>query len=242
MRRLLACAAALLLLPACSPGPHMVVVFAASSLNGSFTQLGAEFEASHPGVRVMFSFDGSATLVDQLAQGAPADVFAAADRDTMERASSAGTMTPMPARFASNELTLIVPVGNPSGITGLDASLEGTKLVVCADGVPCGSATAKLANHLGVTLHPVSEETKVTDVRAKVETGQADAGIVYRTDAMASPSKLTAIPIAGAGQAANEYLIGLTSHAHAPGPATEFITLVTGSRGQDVLRAAGFGR
>ncbi|HEY3338545.1 MAG TPA: molybdate ABC transporter substrate-binding protein [Propionicimonas sp.] len=245
-RGLLAGLAAALLLTACtaaSPASSRtdLVVFAASSLNPTFATLGSEFEANHPGVSVKFSFDGSAALVDQLKAGAPADVFAAADKANMDKASTAGLIGATPVQFTTNVLTLIVPKGNPAGITGLDASLGGKKLVICADGVPCGSATRKLAAAVGVTLTPVSEETKVTDVRTKVESGQADAGIVYVSDAKASLGKVETLPIAGADKARNAYLIGTVKAATHATLAAEFVTLVTGERGQQVLKAAGFG-
>jgi molybdate transport system substrate-binding protein len=249
--RLLAGPAAALLLTAtlltsCAPASSGssgtdLVVFAASSLNPAFATLGTEFEAAHPGVTVKFSFDGSAALVDQLKAGAPADVFASADAANMDKASTAGLITDRPAQFTTNVLTLITPLGNPAGITGLDRSLDGKKLVICADGVPCGTATRKLTAALGVTLEPVSEETKVTDVRTKVESGQADAGIVYVTDARASGTKVEALPITGADRARNEYLIGTVKASDRAPLAAEFVALVTGERGQQVLKAAGFG-
>ena len=245
--RLIAALAGVLLVTACAPSPTAtpsteLVVFAAASLNGTFTELGKQFEADHPNTTVKFSFDGSSALVDQLTQGAPADVFASADRSNMDKAVAAGTMAGTPEVFTTNVLTLIVPKGNPAGITGLDSSLDGKKLVVCADGVPCGSATVKLAGLLGVTLSPVSEETKVTDVRTKVETGQADAGIVYVTDASASGELVETIAIEGADKARNDYLIGVTTDAKQAALAADFVALVKGSRGQAVLTAAGFGR
>jgi molybdate transport system substrate-binding protein len=244
-------AAALLLtatlLTSCAPassgsGRTDLVVFAASSLNPAFATLGKEFEASHPGVTVRFSFDGSAALVDQLKAGAPADVFASADTANMDKASSAGLIGDRPAQFTTNVLTLITPKGNPAGITGLDGSLDGKKLVICTDGVPCGTATRKLAAALGVTLEPVSEETKVSDVRTKVESGQADAGIVYVTDAQASGDTVDTLAIAGAETVRNQYVIGVPTAARQGALAAEFIEWVTGARGQDVLKAAGFGR
>jgi len=250
-RRLLGGPAAALLLTAtlltsCAPasstgGRTDLVVFAASSLNPAFATLGEEFEAAHPGVTVKFSFDGSAALVDQLKAGAPADVFASADTANMDKASTAGLITDSPAQFTTNVLTLITPLGNPAGITGLDRSLDGKKLVICADGVPCGTATRKLAAALGITLEPVSEETKVTDVRTKVESGQADAGIVYVTDARVSGTKVETLPITGADKARNEYLIGTVKASVRAPLAAEFVALVTGARGQQVLKAAGFG-
>ena len=245
VRRLCAATVAALLLTACtgasgSAGTE-VVVFAASSLNPTFATLGKDFEAAHPGVTVKFSFDGSAALVDQLSAGANADVFASADAANMDKASTAGLITGTATPFTTNVLTLITPRGNPAGITGLDQSLTGKKLVICADGVPCGSATKKLAAALGITLKPVSEETRVTDVRTKVESGQADAGIVYVTDAKASGDKVDMIPIAGADMARNQYLIGVTKTSKQAALATQFIELVASDKGQAVLKAAGFG-
>ena len=107
--------------------------------------------------------------------------------------------------------------------------------------MPCGAATTKLAAALGIALEPVSEETKVTDVRAKVESGQADAGIVYVTDALASGDKVETLPITGADKARNEYLIGRVLTSKQSSLATEFLSLITGERGQAVLKTAGFG-
>lgn len=238
---------ALTVLTACAPAPTVspirtaeLVVYAASSLSDTYTTLGKSFEATHPGITVKFSFDGSSTLVDQLKQGAPADVFASADRPNMDKATGAKLMSGTPDLFATNTLTIIVPKGNPAGVTGLDSSLDGKKLVVCADGVPCGTATSKLAKLLGVTLTPVSQETKVTDVRAKVESGQADAGVVYVTDAKASGSKVDTITIKNADQVKNEYLVGVVAASKNSDLANQFVTLVTGSEGQKVLTDAGF--
>jgi len=245
VRRLFAAAVAAVLLAACTGTPGSagteVVVFAASSLNPTFATLGKDFEAAHPGVTVKFSFDGSAALVDQLSAGASADVFASADTANMDKASITGLIAGTPTPFTTNVLILITPTGNPAGITGLDQSLTGKKLVICADGVPCGSATKKLAAALGVTLKPVSEETKVTDVRTKVESGQADAGIVYVTDAKASGDKVESIPITGADKARNQYLIGVPKDAKQAALGAQFIGLVTSEQGQQVLKAAGFG-
>jgi len=244
---LAAAIAGALLLAGCSTGQPAtpqteVVVFAAASLKDTFTQLGKDFDSSHPGVTVKFSFDGSSTLVDQLSAGAPADILATADQPNMDKAVTAGLIDGTPAQFTTNVLTLIVPKGNPAGVTGLDSSLAGKKLVVCADGVPCGSATKKLAAALGVELKPVSEETKVTDVRAKVESGQADAGIVYVTDAKASGDKVESIAIEGTDKARNVYLIGVSKSAAHADLGREFLEFVTGDRGQEVLKAAGFGQ
>ena len=225
--------------PATTPSKELVV-YAASSLSDTYASLGRSFEAAHPGVTVKFSFDGSSTLVDQLKQGAPADVFASADRPNMDKATTANLISGPPSLFATNTLTIIVPKGNPARITGLDSSLDGKKLVVCADGVPCGTATSKLAKLVGVTLKPVSQETRVTDVRAKVESGQADAGIVYVTDAKASGSKVDTVALKSADQGKNEYLVGVVATSKNSSLASQFVALVTGSEGQKILSGAGF--
>jgi len=247
MIRTLVALTALAVLSGCAPGATPsptpsteLVVYAGSSLSDTYSGLGESFEAAHPGVTVKFSFDGSSELVDQLKQGAPADVFASADRPNMDKATAADLIAGSPSLFAMNTLTIIVPKGNPAGITGLDSSLDGRKLVVCGDGVPCGTVTTKLAKLLGATLKPVSQETKVTDVRAKVESGQADAGVVYVTDAKASGTKVDTIAIKNADLVKNEYLVGVVATSKNSNLASQFVALVTGSEGQKVLSGAGF--
>lgn len=246
--RLAAAALAAALLAGCSGtgnddgGPdRMLTVFAAASLTDAFTEIAEGFEAAHPGVDVRLSFDGSSGLVDQISGGAPADVFASADEQTMTRAVGAGLVRGEPRPFATNVLTLITPAGNPAGITGLDHSLDGTRLVVCADGVPCGTATRALAAKAGVALRPVSEESTVTDVRGKVASGEADAGIVYTTDAAAAGDAVETVPIAGADAAPNRYPIAVLEGATDADLAAGFVDAVTGERGRAVLERHGFG-
>jgi len=219
---------------------RQLTVFAAASLTKVFTELGARFEAAHPGVTVQFTFEGSSGLVDQLKGGARADVFASADEKNMTNAATAKLTTGDQVIFARNVLTVVVPPGNPAQITGFDSSLDGSKLVICAPEVPCGSATATLAKHLGVTLKPVSEETKVTDVLGKVTSGEADAGIVYVTDAKGAGDKVETIAIPGADRVVNNYPITVLARAAQPQLAGEFITLVTSPDGQSLLAEAGF--
>ncbi len=248
MRRLAAAAAAALVLAGCAgPAPAAsgtrttVTVFAAASLNRAFDEVGTQFRAQHPGVDVTFSYLGSAELVDQLRGGAPADVFASADEATMAKAADAGLLAGPATVFATNTLVLIAPAGNPAHVTGLDGSLAGRKLVVCAPQVPCGAATRTLARHLGVTLRPVSEEQKVTDVRGKVESGEADAGIVYTTDAQQAGAKVVTIALPGTERVVNRYPIGVTAHARQPEAARAFVAFVTSASGRDILARYGFG-
>ncbi|HMQ39238.1 MAG TPA: molybdate ABC transporter substrate-binding protein [Micropruina sp.] len=217
-----------------------VQVFAAASLTKTFTDLGAQFEKSHPGVKVVFNFDGSSGLVDQLKGGAKADVFASADEKNMTNAVDAKLTTGEQTIFARNVLTLVTAPGNPKKITGLDESLTGRKLVVCAPEVPCGNATNQLAAKLNVTLRPVSQESKVTDVLGKVTSGEADAGIVYVTDAKGAGEKVQTVAIEGSDQVVNNYPISVLAGAPQPELAGEFVTLVTSQAGKDVLSAAGF--
>ena len=216
-----------------------LTVYAAASLTESYDELGKQFEASHPGVKVTFSYAGSQTLVDQLDNGAPADVLATANTSTMAKASDK-KLVGQPTTFASNVLTLITPAGNPAHVTGLDSSLDSAKLVICAPAVPCGAATTQLTGLLGVTLHPVSEEDKVTDVRAKVSTGQADAGIVYKTDALAEGDAVDTVAIQGADEAVNKYPIALVSASTKKNLGQKWIDLVLSADGQKILEGAGF--
>ncbi len=218
-----------------------VTVFAAASLKKSFTALGETFQAQHPGAAVTFNFAGSSDLVTQITAGAPADVFASADENNMGKAQTAGVISGQPVDFASNTLTIVTQPGNPKGITGFaDLTASDLQVVVCAPQVPCGSATTKVEQSTGVTLTPVSEESSVTDVLNKVQTGQADAGLVYVTDAKGAGDKVTAVSFPEAATVVNVYPIAALTQATQPELAAQFIALVTGPDGQQVLQDAGF--
>ena len=218
-----------------------VTVFAAASLQDAFEELAASFQDAHPGARIAFDFQGSQDLVTALDGGASADVLATANNSTMTDAANKGLVGEQ-TEFATNVLTLIVPAGNPAGVTGInDGSLDGADLVVCAPEVPCGEATQKLAAELGVTLNPVSEEQKVTDVRGKVESGEAQAGIVYTTDAAQAGDKVEAIALP-ANSVINHYPIALTKSAASSQAAQAFIDYILSPEGQKVLQDTyGFG-
>ena len=217
-----------------------VTVLAAASLQKAFEEIEKTVEKDNPGLDVTFDFQGSQDLVASLAGGNSADVLATANNSTMKTAADqklVGNQT----EFATNVLTLIVPKGNPKKITGLDSSLDGANLVICAPEVPCGEATKKLAEAQGITLKPVSEEQKVTDVRGKVESGEADAGIVYTTDAAAAKDKTDKIDIPDGG-VVNHYPIAPTAKPENPAGAQVFIDAVTGKAGQEILAKHGFGK
>ncbi|WP_246227166.1 molybdate ABC transporter substrate-binding protein [Propioniciclava coleopterorum] len=217
-----------------------ITVFAAASLKGAFSDISAEFVKKHPEAKVTFSFDGSNSLVDQLDGGARADVLATADQPNMDRAVAAELVGP-PQPFATNVLTVVTPPDNPGRITGFDASLDGKRLVICAPAVPCGNATAKLAQASGLTLKPVSEESKVTDVLGKVTSGEADAGLVYTTDAAGAGAKVKAFPIANADVARNDYPIAVVTGAGNAAGGEAFSAYVRSADGRAVLATYGFG-
>ncbi len=218
-----------------------LTVFAAASLKATFTELGQTFQQQNPGTTVTFNFAGSSDLVTQITGGAPADVFASADQNNMKKATDAGVVEGTPVNFAANILTIVTAPGNPKGITGFaDLANPDLQVVVCAPQVPCGSATQKVEQNTGVTLTPVSEESSVTDVLNKVETGQADAGLVYVTDAAGAGDKVTEVPFPEASAVVNVYPIATLKAATQPELATKFVELVTGPEGQQVLKEAGF--
>lgn len=215
-------------------GSGRTVIFAAASLEQALTK-------AAEGMEVSFSFEGSSGLVDQIVGGAPADVFASADRRTMDRAMQAGVIDGNPLLFATNYLVLVVPTGNPAGVTGFDRSLDGVRLVVCAPEVPCGGATARAADAAGLTLIPVSEEFNVTDVLGKVTSGEADAGIVYATDGARASDRVDVLDIPGSRRDPNTYWIAKVVDAGNPAGADAFIARVTGEQGRAALAEFGFG-
>ena len=214
-------------------------IYAAASLTETFEELESSFEAAYPDVDVRFNFAESQDLVTQLGEGADVDVLATANESTMKKATDTGQVDDQ-TLFASNSLTLITTPGNPASVTGLDSSLDGVKLVICAPEVPCGKLTKTLTEKLGVTLHPVSEEQAVTDVRGKVSSGQADAGIVYKTDALAEGDAVETIDIAGADEAVNKYPIALVTASTKKDAGQKWIDLVLSPEGQALLGEAGF--
>lgn len=217
-----------------------LTVFAAASLTATFTELGREFEAENAGTTVRFSFGGSSDLAQQIESGAPADVFASADTATMD---SLGELAADPQEFATNTLEIAVPPGNPAGITSFaDLAKPGLTLVVCAPEVPCGAATQKVADAAGVTLDPVSEEQSVTDVLGKVSSGEADAGVVYKTDVQGAGDAVEGIAFPESSSVVNVYPISTIAGGEQADLAEQFIAFVLSEAGRSVLSAAGFGQ
>ncbi len=213
-------------------------MFAAASLNEVFVDIAKDFEAGHEGVEVKFSFAGSSDLVSQLESGAPADVFASANEEQMERAKELEVVKGRDVLFASNTLTLVTPSDNPAGITSLADAAE-SSLVICAPQVPCGAATEQMADAAGIELKPVSEENSVTDVLGKITSGQADAGLVYVTDAIRAGDDVKVVDIPEADSVVNFYPIAAVDTGDTL--AQEFVDFIMSELSQDKLRATGFG-
>ena len=221
---------------------HEIVVFAAASLTGAFTELRRRFEDDHPGTTVTFNFAASSALVAQLAEGAPADVFAAADEATMAKLTATGGVTGTPTVFATNQLAIIVAPGNPEAIRSLaDLARPGLLVVLAAPQVPAGAYAQQALDRAGVTVTPVSRENDVKAVAAKVIAGEADAGIVYRTDVEAAGGRATGVAIPATLEVTARYPIAVTAGAAHPATAAAFLATVTGPVGQDILARAGFG-
>ena len=225
-----------------SSAPNRITVLAASSLTSPFTEIGEAFTAAHPESSVVFDFAASSELATRIEQGAPADVFAAADQTTMTRLVAAGGTSGAPVVFATNSLAIIVVQGNPLGIRAL-ADLADPDLVVlvCAPEVPCGRYAVEALTAAGVTLTPKSYEQSATFVVTKVVAGEADAGIVYVTDVIAAGGSAEGVDIAPAENVLAEYPIALTAEAGDPTSAQAFIDFVLGDEGQSILAAHGFG-
>ena len=220
-----------------------LTVYAAASLTSTFEEIGKKFEAEHDGVKVEFSFGGSSDLVTQIQEGAPADVFASADTKNMDKLAEADLTGADPEDFATNTLEIATPPDNPAGIASFqDLAEKGLQLVICAPEVPCGAATQTMATDLGVTLTPVSEEQSVTDVLAKVTSGEADAGVVYVTDVTAAGDAVTGVTFPESGDVVNTYPIAPVEGTDAEDLADDFVEFVLGDTGQQVLADAGFGQ
>jgi molybdate transport system substrate-binding protein len=226
--------------PTSAPAQNLTV-FAAASLNETFTALGKQFETDNPGVTVKFNFAGSSDLAQQIVNGAPADVFAAASDATMRTVTDGGAAGGEPVIFAKNVLQIATAPGNPTGIASFaDLARPDLKVVVCAPQVPCGAAATKIEQATGVTLAPVSEEPDVKSTLGKVTSGDADAALVYVTDVAAAGPSVQGVPFPEATQATTNYPMVVTADAPQPELAAKFQQLVTGELGQKTLAAAGF--
>lgn len=226
-----------------------LTVFAASSLRDAFQELGQRFLEKNRGVEVSFNFAGSQELRTQLQQGARADVAAFADQPQFQSLVSEDLTGP-PSVFARNTLALIVPRGNPARILELrDLPLAG-RIVVGDPSVPIGSYTLRLLDGASarygagfrqkVEERVSSRELNVRQVLAKVRLGEADAGIVYRSDALLANAAVDSIPIPADLNLEATYPIAVLRNAPQPRLAEAFVRLVLSVEGRAVLARHGF--
>jgi molybdate transport system substrate-binding protein len=213
-----------------------LTVYAAASLSGAFDAIGEAFTAENPDVEFSPVYDGSSTLVTQILEGAPADVFASADEANMDKAADVAVD---PTLFASNTLVIAVPAGNPGGVETL-ADMTDVTTVLCAPEVPCGAASAKLLAAAGVTVDAASLEQNVTAVLTKVAASEADAGLVYATDVIGRDDVEVIVPD-GADEVVNHYPIAALSDAPNAEAADAFVAFVLSEAGQKILADFGFG-
>ncbi|HUZ83592.1 MAG TPA: molybdate ABC transporter substrate-binding protein [Gaiellales bacterium] len=225
-------------------GSGSLTVLAAASLTGAFRQLGTIFQHRHPGWHVVLEFAASDQLAAQIEQGAPADVFAAASPASPQQLRRAHLLG-VTADFATNSLVVAVPAADPAGVHSItDLVTSRAKVVVAAAGVPLGDYTRQVLANLGIPLsrlNVVSEEADAKGVIAKVQLGEADAGFVYVTDAIAAGTAVRQIALPARAQATATYPIGVLAGSSHAREARWWIDLVTGPTGRRVLRRFGFG-
>ena len=217
-----------------------ITVFAAASLMGTFTQLGKQFEAAHPGDTVKFSFGPSSGLATQITSGAPADAFASAAPANMDTVVQAGDAS-NPQNFAKNTMEVAVPPKNPGKVKSVnDLAKKSVKVALCQPQVPCGVVAAEVFKNAGIKVKPVTLQPDVKSVLTQVELGSVDAGMVYVTDVMAAGTKVKGVTISDKDNASTLYPIATISDSKHKSIAQSFVAYVLSPAGQQVLTAAGF--
>lgn len=238
---------------AARPAGPTLHVFAAGSLAEAFGDLATGFEKAHPGATVRLNLAGSQQLATQMEQGAAADVFASADERWMDYARAHQLLAGDSRLFARNLLVVVVPRTNPARIGKLeDLARRGIKLVIGAEAVPVGAYSRQMLANLGrqpgfggdfarrVLANVVSEEENVKSVLGKVQLGEADAGIVYRSDVTPALARyVRRIEIPEAGNVIAAYPIAVAAHARQAELAQAFVDLVLSPAGQQVLERHG---
>ncbi|MFD4031217.1 molybdate ABC transporter substrate-binding protein [Streptomyces sp. NPDC058637] len=215
-----------------------LTVLAASSLTDVFRTAGAAYEKAHPGTKVTFSFAGSQELAAQVRQGAPADALVTADARTMD---GLGSDTGTPTVIAKNRLVIATGKGNPEKVENLKELADpGLKVVLAAPEVPVGRYSQQILDAQKIDVKPVSQEPNVRAVLSKVELGEADAGLVYRTDATTATDKVDAIDIPDAQNAVASYPAATLKTSKNSEAATAFVTWLSTPEAQKILTDAGF--
>ena len=217
-----------------------LTVFAAASLTDAFGEVGRAFEGANPGVTVEFNFAASSSLREQILAGAPADVFASANQSNMDQVVEGGAASE-PSDFVSNQLQIAVPAGNPAAITGLADFADGDLLIgLCAEEVPCGQFGREALVNAGVAPAIDTNEPDVRSLLTKVEAGELDAGIVFRTDVLSAGDAVEGIDIPPDQNVTATYPIAALADAGNGDVADAFVAFVRAGEGQEILESYGF--
>ena len=217
-----------------------LTVFAAASLTEAFTDDKSRLTTANPGLSVTYSFAGSQQLVAQIQSGAPADVVATADETNMQKLAAAN-LVETSRDFARNLLEIVVAPGNPKGVKGLaDLARADLKVVLEDPSVPAGKYGRQALDKQGVKVNPVSLELDVKSELQKVETGEADAGIVYVTDVKSAGTRATGVAIPAEQNVVAIYPVAVVKATTNHALAQVFVDQLISGMGQDVLKARGF--
>ena len=217
-----------------------VLVMAAASLTDAFAEIEEAFEAANPEIDVQLNMAGSSALREQILQGAPADVFASANTQTMQAVVDAQAAQ-NPAPFARNALQIAIPAGNPGNVSAVEDLAEPALLIgLCGEQVPCGQFARQALDQIGVVPSIDTNEGDVRSLVTKIDAGELDAGIVYRTD-IESNDGLQAIALPAAAEVDITYPIAALSDAPNPQGAAAFVAFVLSPDGQSILQSYGFG-
>jgi len=217
-------------------------IAATSSLTEVFNDIGEQFMQANPDITIAFNFASSSDLALQISQGLPADVFASADVKNMAKVTDAGLLLGQSVAFTTNSLEIVVEKGNPLFIDSLAQLADPSLLfVTCPIEVPIGGYTAEVLRNAGVTVTPASLEENVKGILTKVALGEADAGIVYRTDILAAGNSVTGVPIADNVNVTTKYLVGALRDSQNQDASQRFIIFLSSEQGQKIFSQFGFG-
>ena len=219
-----------------------ITVSAAASLVNVFTEIGKQFEKVNPSIKVQLNFASSSSLVSQIQSGAPTDVLAAADLTSFDKLLTSGNVVKSPQVFASNSMQLVVKPGNRLGVTSVADVNKASIISLCAKTAPCGAYAAAVLARYGVVV-PESKITRGIDATATlnaVSTGDADAAIVYATDALSAKKSVATISIPAGKNVKAMYGIGVVRGSKNSKQAESFISYVLSPAGQKILKSFGF--
>lgn len=218
-----------------------VIVSAASSLSTVMTAIEAEFEAARVDVDIVLNLAGTSSLRAQILEGAPVDVFVAADRPEMVVVREAGLTVGDPAVFALNRLAIAVPSGNPGGVEGLESFADENLIAgLCAPHVPCGALARRMLAAAGVTAGPDTEEPDVRSLLTKIEAGELDAGIVYASDLEAGDVAVEGVSIHSELNVEVAYPVAIIASGSQRELAQEFKAFLLSDAGRNIVAENGF--